>query len=155
MSAFPAFGSSNRTASGTPFYVTNEGVTGPGGLSAYSMGSDGTITAAGTFNTGGGPSGIAISPNGSYLYVTNFSGSPGVSAYTIGSGGALTAITTGTFADRIKPEWDRDQPQRQLPLYDKLRQWQRWFRQHIRVQHRLRRLPLPHHLKRRRLHCRR
>ncbi len=103
MSAFPAFGSSNRTASGTPFYVTNEGVTGPGGLSAYSMGSDGTITAAGTFNTGGGPSGIAISPNGSYLYVTNFSGSPGVSAYTIGSGGALTAITTGTFAAGSNP----------------------------------------------------
>jgi DNA-binding beta-propeller fold protein YncE len=84
---------------GSYLYVTNQGSSGASGLSAYSIGSGGalspiTLSSAGS-TTGSGPAAIAISPNGSYLYVTNLSstGANGLCAYSIGSGGALSAIT--------------------------------------------------------------
>ena len=49
-----------------------------------------------------GPFEIAISPNGSYLYVTNY-GSNTLSAYSIGPSGALTAITSGTITTGAGP----------------------------------------------------
>ena len=87
----------------TPLYVTNYGSSGPNGISAYTIGSGGALTAitTGTFTTGIYPNGIAISPNGNYLYVTN-SSSSSISAYTIGSGGALSPIT-GTFTTGTGP----------------------------------------------------
>ena len=78
-------------------YVINEGSTGTGGLSAFSIGSGGALTAitSGTFTTGANPMGIAISPNGNYLYVTNQGsiGTNGLSSFSIGSNGSLSPIT--------------------------------------------------------------
>ena len=53
-------------------YVANSGYTGNSNtISAFSIGSGGTLTSIGAFTTGANPQGIAITPNGSYLYVTN------------------------------------------------------------------------------------
>jgi DNA-binding beta-propeller fold protein YncE len=101
-------GTSNVTLyavwSSPSLYVTNNGSSGANGISAYSIGFGGALSAitTGTFATGSGPAGVAISPNGNYLYVTNFgsSGANGISAYTIGSGGVLTA---GTFTTGSNP----------------------------------------------------
>ncbi|WHZ29674.1 MAG: lactonase family protein [Nitrospira sp.] len=65
---------------------------------------------AGCPNGGGGnggfgdaaPSGVVISPNGSFLYVSN-RGLDSVSAYTIGGGGALTPITGSPFPAGTSP----------------------------------------------------
>jgi DNA-binding beta-propeller fold protein YncE len=93
---------------GAYLYATTGGrAVGANDLSAYTIGSDGALTAitAGTFSTGADPYGIAISPDGAYLYVANVGsgGSNGLSAYSIGAGGALTAITSGTFATGLQP----------------------------------------------------
>lgn len=99
--------------SGSYLYVANSdcstgtGSTCANGISAFTIGGGGALKSItpGTFITGRGPTGIAISPNGKYLYVTNSSCSTGtgttcpngISAFTIGGGGALTSITSGTF----------------------------------------------------------
>jgi uncharacterized repeat protein (TIGR02543 family) len=83
-------------------YVTNYGSSsGVNGISPYTIGSGGVLSAiiTGTSTTGSGPDGVAISPNGKYLYVANYNsttGANGISAYTIGTGGALSAITLST-----------------------------------------------------------
>ncbi len=92
---------------GSYLYVANYGSSaGASGLSAYSIGPGGALTTIGSFTTGsaGSPNGIAISPNGAYLYVTNSAdstGAGGLSAYSIGSGGALASI--GTYATDNNP----------------------------------------------------
>jgi DNA-binding beta-propeller fold protein YncE len=84
---------------GSYLYVTNRNGESTGSLSAYSIGSTGTLSpitlsAAGS-TTGAGPEGIAISPNGSHLYVANYA-SNSLSAFTIGSNGTLSPITLST-----------------------------------------------------------
>jgi len=96
------------TPNGNYCYVTNQGSTnGINGISAYTIGSNGALTAigSGTFTTGPSPIGIAISPNGNYLYITNYSsvGTNGISAFTISSDGSLSAITSGTFTTGVNP----------------------------------------------------
>lgn len=73
-----------------------------GAVSAFSIGSDGTLTPVGCSGcaTGARPRGIAASPDGQYLYVANRgpehehspTGSGSVSAFQIGAQGALTPI---------------------------------------------------------------
>ena len=83
--------------------MTNVSSTGASGLSPYTINPDGTLAAitTGTFATGSGPKGIAISPNGNYLYVTNDGGS--ISAYTITSGSGALA-SNGTFTTVTNPQ---------------------------------------------------
>ena len=53
-----------------------------------------------TVAAGSGPWGVAVSPNGQYVYVTNdgTDGSGGISQYTVGAGGALQPMATPTVA---------------------------------------------------------
>ncbi len=87
---------------GKSVYVTNLGATGPGGVSQYTVGTDGALKpmATPTVTTGSGPFGIAVAPSGESVYVanqnTNGPGGGGVSQYTVGAGGALTAMATPT-----------------------------------------------------------
>jgi YVTN family beta-propeller protein len=90
---------------GNYLYTANYGsTTGVNGISAYTIGSGGGLTSitSGTLTTGNGPRSLAISVDGSYLYVTNFY-SNNVSAYAIGLGGTLTAITAGALATGFNP----------------------------------------------------
>lgn len=46
---------------------------------------------------------LAVSPNGSYLFIARSGTSSGVAVYTIGSGGALTSVTGSPFAAGTDP----------------------------------------------------
>ena len=96
------------TVTGPYVYVANFGSSGADGLSAFSIGSGGALSAitSGTLTTGNQPAAIAISPDGKYLFVANNGtlGANGLSAFSIGSGGALAAsasYTTGSAPDAI------------------------------------------------------
>jgi hypothetical protein len=84
-------GSGSGTGSGASgvFYVLNQESAGqsPGQIVAYSISSSGISNIA-SYNVTGGPTAIAIAPNGSYLYVSTLTS--GVFVYSIGSNGALT-----------------------------------------------------------------
>jgi DNA-binding beta-propeller fold protein YncE len=72
-------------------YVTC--ATSPGSVVAFSIGSDGTLTPigpAGGVEAIDTPEGIAIAPNGQYLYVAN-EGDDDVEMFTINGDGTLTA----------------------------------------------------------------
>ncbi len=85
---------------GSFLYVSNQG---SNNVSAYTI-TTGTgvlvpvASGAGNpFAAGTSPSGVTVSPNGSFLYVSN-QGSNDVSAYTITAGtGLLTPITGSPF----------------------------------------------------------
>ena len=94
---------------GKYLYVTNFGTTnGADGLSAYSL-SNGVPTAlsgGATVSTGssGQPDGLAVGPNGKYLYVTNngsSTGAGGLSAYSL-SNGVPTALSGSPYATGTK-----------------------------------------------------
>ncbi len=80
-------------------YVGNFGAdlqnppSGPGTISQYSVGSDGSLTpmSSATAVSGSGPNALAIDPASKYLYVANF-GDNTVGQYTINSDGSLTAM---------------------------------------------------------------
>jgi 6-phosphogluconolactonase (cycloisomerase 2 family) len=98
------------SAAGLSVYVTNEtSADGSLGVSQYSVGPGGALAplATPTVATGvGGPAGIAVSPNGEYVYVTNANtdGSGGISQYTVGAGGGLAPMATPTVAAGDTPE---------------------------------------------------
>jgi len=46
---------------------------------------------------------LAVSPNGSYLFIARSGTSSGVAVYTIGSGGTLTSVTGSPFAAGTDP----------------------------------------------------
>ena len=56
--------------------------------------------------SGNGPTAIAVSPNGQFVYVANYNtdGTGGISQYTVGAGGALTPMATPTVAAGHNPE---------------------------------------------------
>ena len=87
---------------GKSVYVTNVFADGADGVSQYSVGAGGALTAMATptVAAGGEPFGIAVSPDGKSVYVTNefADGADGVSQYSVGTGGALTAMATPTVA---------------------------------------------------------
>jgi DNA-binding beta-propeller fold protein YncE len=89
-------------ASATQVYVTGSGSTG-NSVSPFSVGSDGSLTpisCGSSCTTGTAPIGVAMTPNGQYLYTANAS-SASISAFSVGSSGSLTPVscsgcTTGT-----------------------------------------------------------
>jgi 6-phosphogluconolactonase len=50
------------------------------------------------------PDGLAITPNGAFLYGTNISHNDSVSAFSVGSNGALTAVPGSPFSTCRQPE---------------------------------------------------
>jgi len=81
-------------------YVTNLG---SASVSQFGIGADGALLATGSpTSTGIGPSGVAVSPDGSSVYVANFN-SDSVSQYTVGAGGALAPMATPTVAAGNSP----------------------------------------------------
>ena len=85
-------------------YVVNAGSPGSTGISAYAIGSDGSLkqVAGSPFATGAYPTAVAVTPNGSFLYITDGDVGSGttVSEYSIASDGALTTIgSAGTGTD--------------------------------------------------------
>jgi len=91
--------------SGSYVYVANHGDD-PGGVSQYTVGADGTLTAMSPTDkvpTGDSlPGAMVISPNGKYLYVANAlsADNPALSSITefsIGSTGALTVVRTISY----------------------------------------------------------
>ena len=91
-------------------YAANFGINdptpppGPGTISQYSIGSDGSLTpmSAPTVVSGSGPNALTIDPASKYLYVAN-QGDNNVGQYTIGAGGALTAMATPTITSGTRP----------------------------------------------------
>jgi DNA-binding beta-propeller fold protein YncE len=91
------------SAAGLSVYVTNEtSADGSLGVSQYSVGPGGALAplATPTVAAGGGPAGIAVSPNGQYVYVVNENGG-GVSQYSVRPGGALAPLATPTVATGV------------------------------------------------------
>jgi 6-phosphogluconolactonase (cycloisomerase 2 family) len=91
---------------GSFLYVSNQG---SNNVSAYTItGGTGVLTPLASLNgnpfaAGTSPSGVAVSPNGDFLYVSN-QGSNNVSAYTITVGtGVLTAVAGSPFAAGTSP----------------------------------------------------
>jgi DNA-binding beta-propeller fold protein YncE/PKD repeat protein len=79
---------------GTRLFVTNAG---SNSISRYTVSAIGTLTpVVGATATGGGPAGIAITPDGSHVYVAN--GTDGTISILDGQGAAsgLSAVTAGT-----------------------------------------------------------
>ena len=70
-----------------------------GGLSVYTIGTNGTLTivAGSPYAIGGGASSIALEGTGKYVYVANRSDST-ISGFLIASGGVLSALTGSPFA---------------------------------------------------------
>jgi DNA-binding beta-propeller fold protein YncE len=88
---------------GRCLYVTNSA---GGSIKAFTIGSDGLLTALGLYTAGSQPQGIVVSPNGMYLYASNYgssTGANGISAYLIGSDGTLSAITSGILSTGSRP----------------------------------------------------
>ncbi len=91
------------TPDGNYLYVTCSGANDD--VAAFSIGTGGTLSyingtlAKSVYASNAGPMGIAISPDGNYLYVANFGSGTGttVTAFSIGAGGALSYIN-GTLA---------------------------------------------------------
>jgi len=73
-------------------------------VSEYAVGSQGALTPLSTpaLSTRTDSYGIAVTPNNSCLYVTNY-GLNTVSAYAIGSSGLLTPLSTPAFATGSEP----------------------------------------------------
>lgn len=89
---------------GTYLYVAHSS-----GVSAYSIGIGGALTATDTDTSGGfqasiaagaNPNSISINPAGTYAYVAN--GGSSVSAYSIAAGGALTGLAGLTLAGDLR-----------------------------------------------------
>jgi len=91
-------------------YVANFGANaqnppaGPGTISQYSIGLDGSLTpmSSATVVSGSGPNALAVDPASKHLYVANL-GDNNVGQYTINSDGSLTAMTTPTISSGVRP----------------------------------------------------
>src|SRR5579859_2862025 len=98
-----SIGQSAVDPTGRFLYVVDGGTTNL--LNAFKIdgttGALSTIASSPTIATGSGPFGIAVTPNGKYVYVTN-SGDSTLSAYKIGSDGGLTSIVlSGSVATTL------------------------------------------------------
>ena len=84
-------------AGSTLLYLARSGSN--GGLSVYTIGTNGTLTAVSgsPYAIGAGASSIALEGTGQYVYVANRSDST-ISGFLIGSGGVLSALTGSPFA---------------------------------------------------------
>jgi DNA-binding beta-propeller fold protein YncE len=88
------------TPDGSHLYAANQrnGIV-PGTVSAYDIAGDGALVPVpgSPFPAGKSPFGVAVTPDGTHLYVTN-EGSASVSAYAIGSDGGLSELAGSPFA---------------------------------------------------------
>jgi 6-phosphogluconolactonase (cycloisomerase 2 family) len=78
---------------------------GPGTISQYSIGSDGSLSpigSTGTVASGSGPNALTIDPASKYVYVAN-QGDNNVGQYTINSDGSLTPMTPAVVPCGTKP----------------------------------------------------
>jgi 6-phosphogluconolactonase (cycloisomerase 2 family) len=77
---------------------------GPGTISQYSIGSDGSLTpmSTATVVSGSGPNSLTINPSSRYLYSANV-GDNNVGQYIINSDGSLTAMTPSTVPSGARP----------------------------------------------------
>jgi 6-phosphogluconolactonase (cycloisomerase 2 family) len=88
-------------------FVANQG---SNDVSVFSIGSSASLTAVGTFQaapivagTSAAPSGVAITPSGAFLYVSDF-GENSVSGFAVNSSsGVLTAVPGSPFAAGSSP----------------------------------------------------
>ncbi|MDB5974944.1 MAG: 6-phosphogluconolactonase, cycloisomerase 2 family [Nevskia sp.] len=72
-------------------------------ISAYSIGSDGSLAAVGTAApAGANPAALVVSPDGRHLYAGN-SGGNNISGYSIDSSGALTLLSFGAVSCDTTP----------------------------------------------------
>jgi 6-phosphogluconolactonase (cycloisomerase 2 family) len=91
-------------------YVANFGANaqnppaGPGTISQYSIGLDGSLTpmSSATVASGSGPNALAVDPASKHLYVANL-GDNNVGQYNINSDGSLTAMTSPPIASGVRP----------------------------------------------------
>jgi DNA-binding beta-propeller fold protein YncE len=85
---------------GSFLYVANPS----GTVSAYAIGSGGLLTPLSTPTVAAGlsPTEIAITPNGAFLYVTDFA-TKSVFAFAIGSNGLLTPLSVPYFTAGTSP----------------------------------------------------
>lgn len=83
------------------FFVSNGGA---GTISAFSLGSNGTVTetAGSPFTAGADMVGLAIDPKGQFLYAADFTSST-ISSFTIQSSGALAAVAGSPFPTHSGP----------------------------------------------------
>jgi 6-phosphogluconolactonase (cycloisomerase 2 family) len=91
------------SADGTHVYVTNDAPAGK--LTSYKLASNGTLSFAGSVNTGPHPEGIAVAPDGSHVYVASGSVSDTqhiVSIFSVGSGGQLSADGSATVSTGLE-----------------------------------------------------
>ncbi len=82
------------TASATQVYVSGSGTTG-NAISPFSVGSNGSLTPISCGSncvTGTAPIGVAMTPNGQYLYSSAFTPNK-VSAFSVAANGSLTPVT--------------------------------------------------------------
>ena len=104
----------NVTANGSYVYVANANTNNPttanqrGTISAFSVGSDGTLTALYASSSalpyaGVQPSASVSDPTSRFLYVTD-AASNQLYAYTIGTGGILAPLPNGPFATGVYPD---------------------------------------------------
>jgi 6-phosphogluconolactonase len=95
------FGSEFRPTDPTELYVSNaHGGTGNGSISAFSDGSDGTLTSIGSSpfaDLQTAPCWVEITKDGEFLFTVN-TASNSISRYTIGSDGSLTLIGSTPLA---------------------------------------------------------
>jgi 6-phosphogluconolactonase (cycloisomerase 2 family) len=83
---------------GTFLFVAVQGSTAvaPGAIAVYSI-SGTSLSSVGSFATGVNPAGVAVSPSGNFLYVSNQSDNT-VSVFTIDAAGNLTQLGTPSTA---------------------------------------------------------
>ena len=86
---------------GSFVYVTNS-QTNDDRISAYAIGPGGLLTPLGEFATGWAPEGIALTPDGSFLYNADY-GVSLLSGFAVGRDGSLTPLSPPTFASQNSP----------------------------------------------------
>jgi DNA-binding beta-propeller fold protein YncE len=90
---------------GSHLYVSNAGAGANGNsISAFSIAADGALTelAGSPFATGTTPQGIALTPDGKFLYVAN-QFSANLSAFAVAADGTLTPLAASTVAVGTEP----------------------------------------------------
>jgi len=82
----------NPTGSGDYFYVANTTTT---SVTGFSVGTTNlTNTSNSPYSLGVAPSGLAVTPSGSYIYVATLAGA--IYGYSVGNGGVLTLLNSGS-----------------------------------------------------------
>ncbi len=86
-------------ASGKFLFVLNQGPFGPnaGSVAVFSIGQSAALTAAGTTTGLDNPSALAVTPDGKYLYISDFAAST-LLGYSVDGNGGLTPLVGGPIS---------------------------------------------------------